>query len=70
MRTSIVKIEHTEYILNSLLETLSDCAGSISPDDLRGKIALALYNVHSVACDLDDFRTDMPSGLHSVQGLV
>jgi len=61
----------TEVILSDLLETLCSRAGSINPEDLRSKIALALFNVSSVVCDLDDFKTDSTfDRLYPAQKLV
>lgn len=61
----------TEVILSDLLETLCSRAGSINPEDLRSKMALALFNVRSVACDLEDFETDSTfDRLYPAQKLV
>ena len=71
MRTSLTKMTDTEVILSGLLETLCCSTGSIHPEDLRSKIALALFNVSSVVCDLDDFKTDSTSDrLYPAQKLV
>ena len=75
MRTTIVKVGQTELLLDNLLETLSDSAGRISPDDLRAKLALALFHVRSIACDLDDFSTESryssdPIGTEAINQLI